>query len=145
MTCDRFTSNLMKLHARKGKSMILISSLVLTIFALFTTSPGGDEGQNNWASFRGYHASGIGEGQHLPDSWNGEKGTNIKWKTRIPGLAHSSPIVWGNRVFVTTAISSLGDGNFKPGLYGEGTASEDRSVHKWKIFALDKYTGKVVW
>jgi hypothetical protein len=106
---------------------------------------GGADAEKNWSSFRGNHASGISEGQYLPDKWNAEKGTNIKWKARIPGLAHSSPIVWGNRVFVTTATSSLGDGDFKPGLYGEGTASPDRSVHKWKVFALDKSTGKTVW
>ena len=126
-------------------------TLVLTILALLSASPVGalfparsngadfiagpvaGERLNNWPSFRGNHASGIAEDQHLPDKWNGETGVNIKWKTRIPGLAHSSPIVWGNRVFVTTAVSSLGDGDFKPGLYGEGTASEDRSVHKWKL------------
>jgi outer membrane protein assembly factor BamB len=119
---------------------------VLTILALFVLCRGGGaEGQINWPAFRGNHASGIGEGQDLPDNWNAEKGTNIKWRTRIPGLAHSSPIVWRNRLFVTTAISSLGDGSFKPGLYGEGTASEDRSVQKWKVFALDKSTGKIVW
>src|SRR5215471_1289391 len=109
------------------------------------TWPGRADGEKNWPSFRGNHASGIAEDQNIPDKWNGETGTNIKWRTRIPGLAHSSPIVWGNRLFVTTAVSSLGDGDFKPGLYGEGTASEDRSVHKWKVLALEKSTGKLVW
>jgi len=122
----------------------VISSIV-AILVMLIAGPGRADQPGNWPSFRGNHASGIAEGQHLPDSWNGEKGTNIKWKTRIPGMAHSSPVIWGNRVFVTTAISSLGDGNFKPGLYGEGTASEDRSVHKWKVFALDKSTGRAVW
>ena len=138
--------------------MKLVSSLVLTALAVllagavarplgagFFPKLDGGERLKNWPSFRGEHASGIAEGQYLPDNWNAEKGTNIKWKTRIPGLAHSSPIVWGNRIFVTTAISGLGDGDFKPGLYGEGTASEDRSVHKWKLIALDKSTGKLVW
>jgi outer membrane protein assembly factor BamB len=130
---------------RGGRFVKLLSSLVLTILAPCIVCPGRADQQSNWPSFRGNHASGIAEGQFLPDSWNGEKGTNIRWKTRIPGLAHSSPIVWGNRVFVTSAISSQGDGTFKPGLYGEGTASEDRSVHKWKVLALDKSTGKIVW
>ncbi len=72
----------------------------------------------NWPSFRGRYASGVADGQNLPDQWHGESGTNIKWKTDIPGLAHSSPIVWGNMVFVTTAVSSAGDHTFKHGLYG---------------------------
>jgi outer membrane protein assembly factor BamB len=99
----------------------------------------------NWPSFRGNFASGVAEGQNLPDSWSGEKGTNVKWKTKIPGLAHSSPVVWGDKLFVTTAISSLGQGSFKHGLYGDGNASEDRSVHKWKLYALNKKTGKIIW
>ena len=48
-------------------------------------------------------------------------------------------------MFVTTAISSRKDATFKPGLYGEGTASEDVTVHKWNVMALDRRTGKVLW
>jgi outer membrane protein assembly factor BamB len=63
----------------------------------------------------------------------------------IPGLAHASPIVWGDRVFLSTAISSRADVTFKPGLYGEGTASEDRTSQQWVVMALDRRTGKTVW
>ncbi|MBS1788354.1 MAG: PQQ-binding-like beta-propeller repeat protein [Acidobacteria bacterium] len=101
--------------------------------------------KDNWPSFRGNQASGIADGQNLPDAWDVEKGTAIKWKVRIPGLAHSSPIVWEDKVFVTSAISSLPDAKFKPGLYGAGDASEDKSVHQWKVFCLDKKTGKILW
>ncbi len=123
------------------------------ILALFVFSIGvaevaaaaqpGDDG--HWPSFRGKYAAGIAEGQNLPDEWDGAKAINIKWKTRIPGLAHSSPIVWGDVLFVTTAVSSLGDGTFRHGLYGDGDASEDKSVHHWKIYALDKHSGKILW
>src|SRR5438034_1335591 len=78
----------------------------------------------DWPSFRGPSASGIAEGINLPDTWNGATGANILWKTAIPGLAHSSPIVSGDRIFLTAAVSSRGNATFKPGLYGEGTASE---------------------
>ncbi len=67
------------------------------------------------------------------------------WRTAIPGLAHSSPIVWGDTVFVTSAISSRKDATFKPGLYGDGDASEDRSLHRWMLYAIDKRTGKIRW
>ena len=72
-------------------------------------------------------------------------GRNIAWKVEIPGLAHSSPIVWGDRLFLTSAISSRADATFKPGLYGEGTASEDRTPQKWAVIALDRKTGRTVW
>jgi outer membrane protein assembly factor BamB/protein tyrosine phosphatase (PTP) superfamily phosphohydrolase (DUF442 family) len=99
----------------------------------------------SWPSFRGPNASGIAEGQNLPDEWNAKNGQNILWRTAIPGLAHSSPIVWGNRVYVTTALSSDAKATFRPGLYGDGDASRDRSQHKWMIYALDKKSGKVLW
>jgi outer membrane protein assembly factor BamB len=99
----------------------------------------------SWPSFRGPNASGIAEGQRLPDRWNAATGANILWRTPIPGLAHSSPIVWGDTVYVTTAISSRGTATFKPGLYGDGDASDDRSSHKWVISAIDKRTGRIRW
>jgi len=99
----------------------------------------------HWPQFRGPDASGRADGAHLPDTWSAADGKGIAWRTPIPGLAHSSPIVWGDRVFVTTALSSRKDATFKPGLYGAPTASEDVTVHKWNVIALDKRTGKVVW
>lgn len=101
--------------------------------------------KGSWPSFRGPNASGVAEGQHLPDQWNGKTGENILWRTSIPGLAHSSPVVWGNRIFVTSAVSSDPKASFRPGLYGDGDASTDRSKHRWVIYALDKQNGKILW
>ena len=61
-----------------------------------------------------------------PISWDLAAGTNIKWRTPLPGLAHSSPIVWDDLVFVTTAVSSEPTATFRKGLYGAGDASPDR-------------------
>jgi outer membrane protein assembly factor BamB len=99
----------------------------------------------SWPSFRGTGAAGVADGQQLPDTWNAKTGENILWRTRIPGLGHSSPVAWGNRVFVTSAVSSRGRATFKPGLYGDGDASDDRSPHRWVVFALDKRTGAIEW
>ena len=93
---------------------------------------------DNWASFRGPHASGVAEGQNLPEKWDAGRGVGVRWKTPIPGLAHSSPIVWGDTLYVTSAISSRGNATFKPGLYGDGDASDDRSRHRWMLYAIDK-------
>jgi outer membrane protein assembly factor BamB len=99
----------------------------------------------SWPSFRGPNASGLADGQHLPDRWDTRTGENILWRTAIPGLAHSSPVVWGDRVFVTSAISSKPNATFKPGLYGDGDASEDLSRHKWMVYAIDTRTGRIEW
>jgi outer membrane protein assembly factor BamB len=110
-----------------------------------TKLPAAVPARGSWPSFRGPNAAGVADGQHLPDRWNGRSGENVLWHTPIPGLAHSSPIVWGDRVFVTSAISSKPNASFKPGLYGDGDASDDRSRHKWTLYAIDTRTGTIVW
>ena len=111
----------------------------------------------DWPSFRGREAAGIGDPpapppasgaartNKLPDTWNPATGENILWKTPIPGLAHSSPVVWGDTIYVTSAISSRAGATFKPGLYGDGDASDDGSRHRWMLYAIDKRTGKIRW
>ena len=98
-----------------------------------------------WPGFRGANASGNGDGQGAVTEWNVDTGTNVLWKTPIPGFATASPIVWGNKVFVVTAISSKGDKTFRTGLYGDVKPVEDLSEHTWKIYCLDKSSGKIVW
>ena len=102
-------------------------------------------GSGHWPSFRGREAAGVADNQDLPDRWNPATGENILWQTPIPGLAHSSPIVWGDMIFVTSAISSRKDATFKPGLYGDGDASEDRSEQRWMLYAIDKRSGQIRW
>ena len=101
--------------------------------------------KGSWPSFRGTEAAGFADGQNLPDTWNAKTGENILWRTPLPGLAHSSPVVWGNRIFVTSAVSTDPKATFRPGLYGDGDASQDRSRHRWMIYAVDKRNGKILW
>jgi outer membrane protein assembly factor BamB len=119
--------------------------IVLTPAAARRPLPRAASAAGSWPSFRGPLASGVADGQRLPDKWDGATRENVLWQTPIPGLAHSSPVVWGDLIFVTSAVSGLGNATFKPGLYGDGDASEDRSTHKWMLFAIDKPTGKVKW
>ena len=121
----------------------LSSVFVLLIFPLVFS--GRESAGVNWPSFRGPHAAGIAEGMDLPLQWNGESGQSVRWKTVIPGLAHSSPIVWEDRLFVTSAISSQPDATFKHGLFGEGDASNDLSVQQWKVYCINKSSGKILW
>jgi outer membrane protein assembly factor BamB len=117
----------------------------LSIASLAVCAVGAASAPGNWPSFRGPQASGVADGLKLPDRWNGATGENVLWKTRIPGLAHSSPVVWGDRLYVTTAISSQAEATFKHGLFGEGDASPDLSVHQWKLYCLDAGTGTIIW
>jgi outer membrane protein assembly factor BamB len=99
----------------------------------------------NWPQFRGLNASGIAEGKPTPTKWNAEKNENIAWKVEIPGLAHSSPVVWQDKLFLTTAVSSDPKSVFRSGLYGDVDSAEDVSKHSWKVYCLDKKTGKILW
>lgn len=98
-----------------------------------------------WPSFRGPGASGIGDGHGPPVTWDVDSGTNIRWKTPLPGIANSSPIVWDDRVFLTTAIKRGGDDIVRTGLYGDVKPVDDLSEHDFKIYCLDKRTGRVRW
>jgi outer membrane protein assembly factor BamB len=110
-----------------------------------TLSPAARTAARPWPSFRGLAASGNGDGQGAVADWDVVSGRNVKWKTPIPGIANSSPIVWGDKVFVTTALSKSGDKTFRTGLYGDVKPVEDLSEHEWKLYCLDKGSGRVLW
>lgn len=98
-----------------------------------------------WPTFRGPFAKGVMENSKTVSSWNIESGENILWQTKIPGLGHASPVIWDEKMFVTTAVSSSGNNEVKVGLYGDIDAVEDESVHDFKLYCLDKNTGKILW
>ena len=101
----------------------------------------------NWPSFRGERASGVANGKPTPTKWDAVKGENVLWKVSIPGLSLASPVVWGDRVFIVTAISSdaANEKSFRHGLYGDVEPHADMAKHTWKVYALDKRTGKIIW
>jgi outer membrane protein assembly factor BamB len=99
----------------------------------------------NWPSFRGAFASGVADGQLPPTKWDVDKAGPRLWMTPIPGLGHSCPIIWGDRIFVSTAVSNDPKSEFKPGLYGAGTSAKDMSKHSWRVYCLDKRSGKILW
>jgi len=98
-----------------------------------------------WPSFRGPHASGVADGQDPPIEWNAETGHNVLWKTSIPGLGHSSPVVWDDRIFLTTAISDNPDSVFSQGIDPAQDRRTDRARHEWRVYAIDKGSGEVAW
>lgn len=135
------------LPVRSSLFLARIGSMTAVFGILLAVPPahGGAPGGVHWPSFRGPGASGVAEGFATPTTWNVETGENIRWKTPIAGLAHSSPIVWGDRVFVTTAVPAEGEAHLKVGLYGDGDSVPDEPAYSWRVLSLDKATGKVLW
>jgi outer membrane protein assembly factor BamB len=96
----------------------------------------------DWPQFRGPAGSGVDDTASPPVTWDSSQ---ILWKTPVTGLAVSSPIVSGDRVYVTTAISSDAKAGLRIGLYGDVEPAPDVTPHVWKVLAFDKKTGKPVW
>jgi hypothetical protein len=99
----------------------------------------------NWPQFRGPGAAGVADGQFPPATWDVPAGKNVRWKTPIPGLGHACPVVWGDRIYLTTAVSGDPKAEFRPGQYGDVDSVNDTTVHTWKVFAIDKRTGQIAW
>ncbi len=140
----------------------LIAMVCCCMFALTATGEGPSDGRDlNWAQWRGPDATGTAPHGNPPVEWSESK--NIRWKVEIPGLGHATPIVWGDRVYVQTAVKT--DKEVKqdkpaepqepreegrrgrrgrrghPGM-GGGAPTH---VYQFALIALDRRTGKVVW
>lgn len=98
-----------------------------------------------WPSFRGPSASGVLDGSQPPVSWDVPRGAHVAWQTPIPGLAHSSPVIWGERVFVTTAVSGMKDAPLLRGYSTSGEPAPDQVPHTWRVYCLDRKTGRLLW
>jgi outer membrane protein assembly factor BamB len=124
------------------RRLVLLALLIVSTStaARETVTPGRD-----WPQFRGIASRGVSEGAATASAWNVPAGERVKWKTAIPGLGHSSPIVYGDLVCVATALSGKADPELKVGLYGDIKPVEDDSVHSWKVLCLDRKSGKVKW
>ena len=98
----------------------------------------------NWPQFRGAGARAVATNASFPDRWSATE--NVAWKAEIPGRSWSSPIVWGGRVFLTTAVTAGPTEAPKKGLYlGGERPNAPRPEHEWKVLCLDLASGKVLW
>jgi outer membrane protein assembly factor BamB len=133
----------MKLFVRI--SIALVICVTSTILLLNSSA-----GAASWPQWRGPSGQGVSAEKNLPTEWNGTK--NIKWKTPIEGRGHSSPIVWGHRIFVTTAI----EGPLVPGAKAVKHMDGDKEFihpdsvganhkHLFKVVCLDRKNGKILW
>lgn len=113
-------------------SLIIVTVISTTVLA------------QNWPQFRGPGATGVVESPGQPVKWDASASQNVRWKLAIPGLAHSSPVVWGNKIFVTTAVNSAKD-ETRYGLYGDVAPVKNDPTHTWKVYAIDKAKGTILW
>lgn len=98
----------------------------------------------NWPQFRGPQARGVSTGP-APTRWNAVTGENFLWQTPLPGLGHASPIVWGDKIYIATAVRPGKKAELKVGLYGDGDSYAEKEKHEWRLLCLDKATGKILW
>lgn len=117
----------------------------MSLWMLSLAIAAGQAADSNWPQFRGPAATGLGTGT-TPTEWNGESGKNILWKTEIPGLGYSSPVVWGDKIFLTAAVPVSGDkASVKLGLYGDIKPVEGEPAQNFNVYCVDRKTGKILW
>jgi outer membrane protein assembly factor BamB len=153
-----------------GPLMRSTKFLALSFVTLFVTTAAasGPAPEDTWPGFRGHEMSGVAPAAvRIPDRWSTTE--NVRWKVDVPGRGWSSPIVWGDTVFVTSAISAKPFKQPTPGLYGndyiaelqaqglppeeimkrvrarDNESSEEADEIRYMVFAFDARTGKVKW
>ena len=101
-------------------------------------------GAENWPQFRGPGATGYSP-TPAPVTWNVDTGENLLWRTPVPGLGHASPVIWGDRIFVATAVKPGAKPELKVGLYGEISSYTEKEPHQWRLLCLSRATGQILW
>ncbi len=127
-----------------SRNLCLWALLLAAPFSRGANSPAAVVPEAVWPQFRGPNARGVSTNAAFPEQWSATE--NVVWKAEIPGRGWSSPIVWGERVFVTTAVNSGVSEPPKKGLYLGGERPDaPRPEHEWKLICLDLASGKVRW
>ena len=136
----QYTHGNSKMHTRL-LTFALVAMLALAEPALTRSS----EDDPNWPHFRGPNMNAaVADDESLPVTWS--RTENVEWVAEVPGTGWGSPVVWGNRVFVTTATSDGAYEEPKPGLYAPRGRAEPPAVrHEWKVICLDLQTGETLW
>ena len=122
----------------------VIITVGLTLLALLVMP--GVSAADQWPQFRGPQAGAVADDPALPDTWSETE--NIVWKIDIPGLSWSSPVVWDDHIFITTAISAGEEPMPIPGLYDPGDEQgslRSSAVHSWILYDVDFETGQIRW
>ena len=119
--------------------------LSLATVAIISASAADPRAGVDWPSFRGINGAGVADSAPTPTTWDVPKSTGVAWSTPLDGLGHSSPVIWGNQLCVTTAKSDSGNASMRLGLYGDIASVTDNTEHTWRLVCLDKRDGKVMF
>lgn len=122
--------------------LIIRESTVLWILAVWAAA---GAAQDSWPRFRGPNADGVvADDPRLPASWS--RTENVQWVIDLPGWGWSSPVIWGDQLFVTTVTSDETNETPKKGLYlGEGVREPEKGIHHWMVYCFDVNTGQEIW
>ena len=116
-------------------------SIQMLLIVLFCVSLGVAA---QWPQFRGPHSNQLGLDAPLPEVWGQDK--NIQWQVPIPGRGWSSPVVWGDRIFITNAMDEvLESSEASSRAVTSGSRIRPKNDHRWEIICLDKNSGKILW
>ena len=132
---------------RFAYTSIVSSTAALLLLVSSLNAQGRAPGPDSWGHWRGPSQTGVAAGA-APVRWNDT--SNIAWKVEIPGRGHSSPVIWGDRIFLTTAVPTGRKAEPSDGASGSGGRRGDggagtREEHRFDVMALDRATGKTIW
>ena len=126
-----------------SRSTTTRAGLAAVIAALLLASAAvaqNEDAHRYWPQWRGPLANGVATAANPPIAWSETR--NVRWKVEIPGRGSSSPIVWGERLFLTTAVPVGVAGNAQHAPRG---GLEPRGVHRFVVLAIDRRTGRTIW
>ena len=102
--------------------------------------------ETQWPQFRGPYAGGVAAGSTPPTHWSvGTPTRGVKWRIPVQGLGLSSPIVWGDSVYLTSCIGPDDEPLLRPGVYGDGRSMRESGAHSWELICIDRTSGAERW
>lgn len=135
--------------ASKMKMIAINHTLLFTALVFLHCSTVSAQQPTDWPSFRGAGARGGAEGFSVRTKWNADAAqgeiAGVQWQVSVPGLGHSSPVVFGDKIFLLTAISEDNEAPLQVGAGGRPTAADDNGRQSWVVLCYDKTTGTELW
>ena len=141
MVADRFGVMHYEFRERVAFALALISLFLWQAGCAGATGMVGGGADGNWPRWRGPEGTGVAPDATPPLQWSETQ--NVHWKVPIPGRGHSTPVIWGDRIYLTTAIATAETPADKIERKHQGIPAD--SFQEFTVMALDRDTGKEVW
>ncbi len=151
----------MKITRASLSLLLLASAATLATPCLAADGQPSSGDGSRWAAWRGPDGNGTAPGEKPPVEWSEEK--NVRWKRALPGLGHATPVIWGDRIYVTTAVETDREGEGagvgeeeegeepqgrsgrRGGRGGWGSRPAPTKIHEFVVLCLDRESGEDVW